>query len=276
MANSKKLFQELLNKITLTDREEAEAILFYLFEARAGLRRDEILLNKPIGSSIDFTLDINRINVHEPVQYVSGYAWFCNRKFEVNSSVLIPRPETEELIYEVLKSKLKNPAILDVGTGSGCIAITLALEMAGATIFAIDKSEAALVVAKNNAKRLNAEIQFLQSDFLKEQITFGKQFDLVVSNPPYVRELEKHQMEQTVLRYEPPLALFVPNEQPLLFYEALAKNGRNILKEGGKIVAEINSAFGSEVKSLFESNGYHEVALMKDVAGRNRIVFATL
>ncbi len=275
MANSKELFQELLNKITLTDREEAEAILFYLFEARTGLGRDDFFLNKPIDHTEDFTEDIIRINAHEPVQYVTGYAWFYNRKFEVNSSVLIPRPETEELIYEVLKSRLKSPTVLDVGTGSGCIAITLALEGIGATVYALDKSEMALAVAKRNAKKLNAEILFLHADFLKEQTMDGIQFDLIVSNPPYVRELEKQQMEPTVLSYEPHMALFVPDENPLLFYSSLAEKGKAILKREGKIVAEINASLGNEVKLLFESKGYRNVALVKDLEGKNRIVSAT-
>lgn len=275
MANSNKLFQELLNKITLTDRDEAEAILFYLLEARMGLTREEILGSKQINGAFDFALDINRINAHEPVQYIAGYAWFCNRKFEVNSSVLIPRPETEGLVYEILKDKMKSPTLLDVGTGSGCIAITLALEVDGANVYALDKSEMALVVAKNNAKRLDAEIHFLHSDFLKEQTMLGAKFDLVVSNPPYVIELEKQQMESTVLSYEPHMALFVPDENPLLFYNSLAEKGKVLLKRGGKVMAEINAQLSNEVKLLFENEGYREVILVKDMEGKNRIVSAT-
>jgi release factor glutamine methyltransferase len=276
MTNSKELFQEIVNKITLTDRAEVEAIVLYLLEVRLGVQREEVLFGKlQITNAPDFRLDIIRINSYEPIQYIAGYAWFCSRKFEVNGSVLIPRPETEELVFEVLKNTMKAPNILDVGTGSGCIAITLALEVAGATIYALDKSEAALVVAKQNAKELGATVHFLHSDFIEEQPGTPEKFDFIVSNPPYVRETEKNEMESTVLAYEPHVALFVTDDDPLLFYNALGKRGKNLLRKGGKIITEINAQFGAEVKLLFEGEGYRDVIVVKDLEGKDRIVLAT-
>lgn len=276
MANSKELFQELLGKITLTDRSEATAILYYLLETKLNLTQQEILTGKTTQASVDqFSEEIFRINANEPIQYITGVAWFRNKKFFVDKSVLIPRPETELLVQCVIDEKRKNPVILDVGTGSGCIAICLGLEIPGSRIAALDISEDSLKTARRNATTLEASVSFIQSDFLKEEIKIDK-LDYLVSNPPYVRQSEKKTMEPNVLDYEPHQALFVPNENPLLFYKELARQGKNLLKSGGKIFTEINSNLGAESKLLFEQEDYKNVKLIKDLEGKERIVSATL
>jgi release factor glutamine methyltransferase len=264
MTKSKLLFHELLNRIVLSDRPEAEAIVYYLLEARFGITRQDVWNDSEVEVDHGWIESaIQRINEQEPVQYVTGVAWFCGHRFQVNASVLIPRPETEQLVK-----------VLDVGTGSGCIAISLALAMPDAQVFALDVSADALKVAQQNAAELNAIVTWLQADFLRDVLPL-KNFDCIVSNPPYIRELEKSSMEPNVLRFEPHLALFVSDSNPLIFYQALAEKGKVILKMEGKILAEINAQLSSEVKLLFEKEGYQSVQLIKDMEGKNRFVSAT-
>jgi len=275
MTKSKQLFHELVSKIALSDRAEAEAIVYYLLEARFGITRKDVWNDTAM--EMDRVLiesDIQRINEHEPVQYVTGIAWFCGNRFDVNASVLIPRPETEQLVDEVKQVLKPNAKILDVGTGSGCIAISLALALPSANVFALDVSTNALKTAQKNATQLNAIVTWLQADFLNDELTLTD-FDCIVSNPPYIRELEKSLMEPNVLRFEPHLALFVSDSNPLVFYQALAEKGKTILKEKGKILAEINAQLFTEVKSLFEKEGYKSVHLIKDLEGKNRFLSAT-
>ncbi|NOS91317.1 MAG: peptide chain release factor N(5)-glutamine methyltransferase [Cyclobacteriaceae bacterium] len=275
MTKSKLLFHELVNKVALSDRAEAEAIVYFLLEARFEITRQDVWNDFEL--EVDRTLiesDIQRINEHEPVQYVTGVAWFCGHRFQVNASVLIPRPETEQLVDEVKQHVPHNSKVLDVGTGSGCIAISLALAMPDAQVFALDVSANALKVAQQNGSDLNAAITWLQADFLHDGLLL-KNFDCIVSNPPYIRELEKSSMEPNVLRFEPHLALFVSDANPLIFYQALAEKGKSILKNEGKILAEINAQLSAEVKSLFEKEGYQSVQLIKDMEGKNRFVSAT-
>lgn len=275
MTKSKELFNHLISKITLSDRAEVEAIAYYLLEARFGIIRTDIW--NDIAVEVNLGLiesDIHRINEHEPVQYVTGVAWFCGHRFQVNSSVLIPRPETEQLVEEVKQKLAPNAKILDVGTGSGCISISLALTLPHAQVFALDVSTSALKVAQQNASQLQATVEWLQADFLNDELAF-KDFDCIVSNPPYIRELEKSSMEINVLRFEPHLALFVSDTNPLIFYLVLAEKGKTILKRKGKICAEINAQLSAEVKLLFEKEGYRSVELIKDMEGKNRFVSAT-
>jgi len=274
MTNSKELFQELLNKINPPDREEAAAMIYYLLEAKLGLTRSDIFMNKRIEvSPHPFENELARIHAHEPIQYIAGYAWFRDRKFIVNPSVLIPRPETELLVQKVIDEKRNNPTILDLGTGSGCIAISLALEISDAKVIALDISEKAIATAKENAKTLGAKVDFVRADFLKGDIGIFD-LDFLVSNPPYIREEEKQNMEATVLSYEPHLALFVSNHNPLVFYQALAIQGKKILKTGGKMIVEINSQLGKETAELFQQHGYQNVKLIHDLEGKERIVSA--
>lgn len=275
MANSKELFHELLNKITLSNRVEAEAIVYYLLEARLGITRHDVWREtEAVVEAQLFEQDIRRINELEPVQYVTETAWFCGHRFFVNAHVLIPRPETEQLMDEVKQEAAATSKILDVGTGSGCLAISLALALPVARVFGLDVSAEALRIAKQNAATLNATVNWLQTDFLNDELPFTN-FDCIVSNPPYIREWEKSSMEPNVLRFEPHLALFVSDANPLIFYQALAVKGKVILKNEGKILAEINAQLSAEVKSLFEKEGYERVQLIQDMEGKNRFVSAT-
>jgi len=272
MANSKAVFNNLKSQLINVDPDEAHAIGLLLMEKFCGVSLTGILAEKEI-EPFDFSSLVERINSHEPIQYILGEADFFGRKFAVNRHTLIPRPETELIIHEVLRTKIKEPVILDVGTGSGCIAISLTKEIPGATIFAVDISTGALEVAKENARKHQASVTFISSDFLKTDLDV-EPLDWIVSNPPYVRELEKKAMERNVLNFEPHNALFVPDNDPLLFYKAIAAKGKTLLKPSGKIAVEINAQFGPEVKKLFDDLGFIKTKIIKDLDGKDRIVCA--
>jgi release factor glutamine methyltransferase len=210
-----------------------------------------------------------------PVQYVLGKTEFYGLPFIVNSKVLIPRPETEELVALVIDEVKpeNNLRILDIGTGSGCIAIALKENFPKAQIIAIDVSSFALEVARENAKRNSVEIDFRVCDFLNKDSwnTLGI-FDVVISNPPYVRHLEKVQMKSNVLDYEPEIALFVENGNPLLFYAQIAEFGKKHLHKDGRIFCEINQYLHKETVNLFEQYTYKDVQVLKDIFGNFRIV----
>jgi release factor glutamine methyltransferase len=278
MINSKTLFHQLQKKITLNEEEgEIKSILYLLFEKEFGLSRIEILTGKEIEDINEVQLKkyIERINHQEPIQYVLGEAYFFGRKFQVNRSVLVPRPETELIVSLVKDEKLLAPYVLDIGTGSGCIAISLALEISSATVHALDISEGALSIAKENAVRLNVNVDFIQVDILNQLPIFSN-LDVIVSNPPYVMEKEKITTDKNVLDYEPHLALFVADHNPLQFYKVIADKGKQILKPNGKIFVEINCQFGKEVAKLFQDHGFKSVEIIKDMGGKDRVVKATL
>ena len=217
-----------------------------------------------------------RLCEEEPIQYITGTAHFYGRDFRVNPQVLIPRPETEDLvrwILEHLEGQETPIKILDVGTGSGIIAITLARELPQSEVHALDISPEALDVAQQNAVANQADVHFREGDFriLK---SLGQNWDLIVSNPPYVRLSERNDMRNNVKRYEPAQALFVPDEAPLLFYELLSKFGKANLKEGGMLFLEINQSLGMQVQDILSSEGYSEIELRKDLFGNERMVKA--
>ncbi len=274
MINSKTLFNQLQKQIFIDeDQEEIKSILYLLFEKEFGLSRTEILAEKEItGNEKRFEEVIQRINNHEPIQYILGGAYFFGRNFFVNPSVLIPRPETELLVQLIKNEKLFALTILDIGTGSGCIAVSLALEIPSATVHALDVSDQALSVAKENAKRLSASVNFLQLDILTQSPSLTE-LDVIVSNPPYVMEKEKSEMNKNVLNYEPHLALFVTDDNPLQFYQVIAKKGKQLLKTNGKVFMEINPRFGKEVAALFNSFGY-KTEIIKDMEDKDRVVKA--
>src|SRR5258706_623314 len=272
MTNSKEVFQEIKSKLTLEDAGEVQAIALALMEKYYGLLLTDILSEKETEFQ-DLTAVIARLNRHEPLQYVLGEGEFYGRKFIVNPFVLIPRPETELLVQEVLKIKLIAPQILDVGTGSGCIGITLSLTIPNSKVYTVDVSQNALDTASINAQNLGARVSFMLLDFLKDALSLDP-VDLIVSNPPYVRTSEKEQMKSNVLKFEPHEALFVPNGDPLLFYKAIAFRSKALLKPGGNVIAEINENFGNEVRNLFESSGFSDVRIIKDLDGKDRMVTA--
>lgn len=257
------------------DRNEKEAVLYLVLEHHYHLSRTDVMREREIlvdNSVLDEV--IARLNKNEPVQYVLGEADFYGRTFFVDSAVLIPRPETELLIrkaIEYIGQFKKPPVIVDVGTGSGCIAITLALEFLTATVNATDISEQALVVAKKNAKCLKANVHFHKHDILKSSFDFGP-IDILVSNPPYITEIEKTAMHKNVIEYEPLSALFVPQNDPLLFFIALAEQGKKSLAAGGILITEINERFGRETVSLYQKIGYKNVMVEKDFDGKDRVV----
>ncbi|MGN0309977.1 MAG: peptide chain release factor N(5)-glutamine methyltransferase [Bacteroides sp.] len=223
---------------------------------------------------------IQRLLHFEPIQYIQGEAPFMGERFKVNADVLIPRPETAELVQlvvdEVKVEERKGTPLrlLDVGTGSGCIAVTLARLLPSAEVEAWDISPEALAVARENALRMGCKVDFRQRDVLTYTPSVEEQgrYAAVVSNPPYICRHEAQQMERNVLDWEPGLALFVPDDDPLRFYRRIATLGRQLLCEGGHIYFEINRAYGNEVVDLLKTLGYGEVALLQDLEGNPRMV----
>ena len=217
---------------------------------------------------------LSRLCNFEPIQYVQGTARFLGRTFRVAPGVLIPRPETEELVERMLEEVAPASRILDIGTGSGCIAVTLSKELPEAEVTAWDISGEALAIAGDNNRLLQTSVQFVQRDVLTYQPVEGECFDVIVSNPPYVTETEKNEMDANVLDWEPGLALFVPDEDPLRFYNRIARLGSELLLPGGKLYFEINQAYGRETAHILEMNQYRDVRVIKDIFGKDRIVTA--
>jgi release factor glutamine methyltransferase len=218
---------------------------------------------------------IRRLKKNEPIQYIIGVESFCGLTFEVNPSVLIPRPETQELVGWIAGDCEGKEAccILDIGTGSGCIPVSLAHRLPKAEVESWDISEDALQVARRNAERNGVEVLFRQKDVLKASPDEAR-YDVIVSNPPYIAEKEKVDMEANVLDWEPSIALFVPDEDPLLFYRKIAQLGCSMLKEGGALYFEINRAYGQETIQMLEAMGYKEIELRKDSWGNDRMMKA--
>lgn len=278
MKNSKDLFTLLRNSITVYDAEEAESIAFVVLDNLYNLSRTDVLTEK----SIDFSAEqrdilnkiIARINTHEPIQYILGSAWFYGRNFYVSPGVLIPRPETELLVEDVIKTVGNTKTtIVDIGTGSGCIAITLAKELPNASVIALDISESALEVAQKNATQLNASVQFVHTDILTQPLP-GTNLDIIVSNPPYIAFAEKETMRENVLAHEPHTALFVPDNDALVFYRTIAQKGFAALKPNGKVFVEINERFGKETAEVFTQTGFSSVHIIRDLQGKDRIIQA--
>ena len=217
---------------------------------------------------------VEELKQGRPLQYILGEAWFYKYPFKVNEAVLIPRPETEELVEWILscidKPKL---SILDIGTGSGCIPITIKKEKPETHITSVDISQEALATAEENAQQLNTEIKFLELDFLTESswVDLNK-YDIIVSNPPYIPVNEKETLSVNVRNHEPHQALFVPENQPLFFYEKIAKFGKEYLNDQGLIFLELHQDYAYETKKLFEEFGYKNVELRKDISGNDRML----
>ena len=218
---------------------------------------------------------LSRLQKNEPIQYILGKETFCGLTFEVDENVLIPRPETRELVEWIVADYESVPAcrILDVGTGSGCISISLAKFIPGASVESWDISEGALEVARRNCKLNEVEVLLRQQDVLSAQPQPAC-FDVIVSNPPYITESEKADMEANVLDWEPATALFVPDTDPLLFYRKIAELGTVMLKEGGSLYFEINQAYGNETVQMLEALGYKQIELRKDDWGNDRMIKA--
>ena len=255
---------------------EAQAIARLIYEVRYGLTLSDLLIGRDSSVTQDELEQIAiRLERQEPVQYILGQADFCGRTFMVNKHVLIPRPETAELCQWIIATDAAH--ILDIGTGSGCIAITLAAEMPEAEVTAWDISEEALQVAEENAKRTNVHVKFEQVDILhlpSSILHLTSTFDLIVSNPPYICNKEREEMEVNVLEHEPHTALFVPDEDPLLFYRAIAQYGQTALKEGGWLYFEINPLYAEVLRKMLSKMSYHDIEIKEDQYGKQRMIRA--
>ena len=260
------------------DAREARAVALLVLEEAFGIGRTELYAGtaRALTAAEQERLDalVARLAAGEPVQYVLGSCSFCGLRLRVTPDVLIPRPETEEIVDRVLRAEAgRTLRVLDAGTGSGCIAVALARGLAGASVEAWDLSEAALAVARANADACGARVRFRRRDLLAPPPT-GCSFDVVVSNPPYVCRRERAAMDGRVLRYEPASALFVPDDDPLLFYRALSALGRAVLPPGGRMYLEINRAYGRDVCDLLLADGYADACVSRDSYGNDRLVTA--
>lgn len=273
-----KLFREKLKNIYPV--KEAEQIFFIIAEGMLGFSKtkaltEHIKLNDKQKNILFSSLD--KLARGLPVQYITRQTEFYGCKIHLNNNVLIPRPETEELVsLFISENKLNKPDILDAGTGSGCIAIAVKKNIAGANLYATDISIKALNIARKNAKANGVNANFKKMDLSdrKKWNIFKMKFDYIISNPPYVTESEKKQMRINVLDHEPHQALFVPDDNPFLFYKLLAEFGKTILNDHGKMYLEINENSGHPLLRLFRSFGFDNCRLVKDINGKGRFIVA--
>lgn len=278
----KDLFQKELKD--MYDKEEIDSFFYMLLESYLGLKRIQLALNPelsyPEKELYPIYDGLKKLKQNIPIQYIIGETEFYGLRFKVNTDVLIPRPETEELVEWIINqqsiSKKDQFNILDIGTGSGCIAISLAKNLPNAKVYALDISKKALKVAKINAKFNLAEVTFIEANILDPQtwnIELKKmKFDIIVSNPPYVREQEKEQMKDNVLKNEPHLALFVENNDPLQFYKAISQFAVNNLSQNGSLYFEINEYLGKQMKQLLNAFNFRMIELKQDIFGKDRMI----
>lgn len=278
-------FHELRKKLeTRYDNREAGNIADMVMENITGQSRSERMMLAH--DELTAQQENNIIEMAErllkgvPVQYVLEEAWFMNRRFFVNQDVLIPRPETEELVHWMIAHIIeadpgKSLRVIDIGTGSGCIPVSLKLELPCLEVHALDVSEAALNVAKRNASALGAEIEFHHTDFTDpEKWEPFHGFDMIISNPPYIPLEEKNEMEPHVVEQEPHLALFVPDNDPYLFYRLIAAFASQKLAPGGTVFMEIHADAGENIRHLFKQTGFSDIEVKKDMQGKDRMVKA--
>lgn len=260
-------------------KEEIQSIYLLMMEHYTNKTRLEIALDPKFNIEQSKLLDIlngvDLLKKEVPVQHILGVTSFMGLEFEVNSHVLIPRPETEELVNWILKDRNHSEEIniLDIGTGSGCIAISLSKNLPSAKIAAIDISASALEVAGRNAVKNDVKLKLVKKDILQENM-LDEKFDIIVSNPPYVRELEKKHMHNNVLKYDPPLALFVDDSDPLVFYRKIAELAINSLHDQGTIYFEINQYLGQKMVQLMKETGFHNIELKRDLYNKDRMLRA--
>ena len=276
------IYRKFLQDLQLLyDKNEAAVITAMIFESLAGIQTHDFIKNPGIVLEQKLISELNtalkRLLAHTPVQYVTGNAWFLKKTFTVSPAVLIPRPETEELVLEVIHAsgKKSKPSVIDIGTGSGCIAISIKTLLPASAVTAVDISGEALEIAKQNAVSNNAEVNFQQQDFLDpfKWDSMGK-YDVIVSNPPYIPVDEKEKLEKNVADHEPGLALFTPAGQPLIFYEKIALFGKEHLKAAGKVLVEVHEDRANDVAGIFNKLGY-DTSTKKDMFEKERIVIAS-
>lgn len=264
----------------IQDEQEIESFFFILTEYLHNLKRVDVALNpnfKLSDAEVEkWNIILADLQQEKPIQYITGEAWFFGLQFDVNENTLIPRPETEELvewIIESQKSKVQSQKceILDIGTGTGCIPISLKANLSQANVSAIDVSDKALEVAKRNAASNKVEINFILTNILEVE-DLSQHFDIIVSNPPYVRNLEKEEIKKNVLDYEPHLALFVEDTDALLFYRKIAQLALKNLTPNGLLFFEINQYLGKETVELLQNLGFKNIELKKDIYGNDRMI----
>lgn len=259
------------------DAAEAESLFYICLEELKGWKKVDLAMNSNAELDrvelVKWNEVLTQLEQERPIQYIFGNAHFYGLEFFVDENTLIPRPETEELVEWIINENKgkKDIKILDIGTGSGCIAITLAKNLPQAKVYAIDVSKDALAKARGNAVRNGADVTFIEKDILVAD-SLPESFDVIVSNPPYVRNLEKQEIKNNVLQYEPHLALFVDDNDPLLFYRKIAKLGDSSLTRNGKIYFEINQYLGPQTVTMLQEEGYKNVILKKDIYGNDRMV----
>lgn len=285
-----KLLQELS---AIYDEKEIESFFYLLLESYHGEKRIDLALNPEMemdaSQLVKWESALSELKNQKPIQYIIGETEFYGLPFLVNENTLIPRPETEELVELIIvensKSAVESLKILDIGTGSGCIAISLAKNLPNAEVFAVDVSEKALAVAQKNAENNKVKVNFVNANILSvtnlnELSTSNFQvpthFDIIVSNPPYVRNLEKAEIKPNVLEFEPHLALFVEDTDALLFYRKIAHLASKNLAQNGKLFFEINQYLGKETVGLLENLGFKSIELKKDIYGNDRMIQSTL
>ncbi|WP_298224291.1 peptide chain release factor N(5)-glutamine methyltransferase [Flavobacterium sp.] len=277
--NYRAYFIETLTPIY--DAMETESFFYLILEERNRMKRIDLALQPEATFTeqeiINWNAILEQLQQQIPIQYILGKTVFYGLDFEVDENVLIPRPETEELVEWILSDckaqKLEDFKILDIGTGSGCIAISLAKNLPQAEVSAIDVSESALNIATKNATLNQVEVKFIRKNILETE-DLNTKFDIIVSNPPYVRNLEKAEIKKNVLEYEPHLALFVEDHDALLFYRKIAALAQKNLKENGQLYFEINQYLGSEMMALLQSMGFADIELRKDIYGNDRMMRA--
>ncbi|MCK5280322.1 MAG: peptide chain release factor N(5)-glutamine methyltransferase [Cyclobacteriaceae bacterium] len=279
--SSKNLYNQIVNKLVqIYNENEARQLTKMLLEDVIGISFEKIMIDEEItlDESDKNLLDekIDLLMKYHPIQYVLGKAYFYGREFIVNPCVLIPRQETEELINEILiDNKRPNLKILDIGSGSGCIGITLALELENPIVTALDIDESALEVTLQNAKQHEVNMDSILDDILlKDQLP--EQYDIIVSNPPYVTEMEKKYLLNNVLDHEPYKALFVPDDNPLLYYKRIVLLAKKYIKPRGKLYFEINENYGPEVAKICEDENFTHIKLVQDINGKDRILKAMI
>lgn len=256
--------REALIRIVAMDLLKIGSTAFYL--------KDEINLDPTRQATLDNAIE--RLKKAEPIQYILGQTEFCDLTFNVNPSVLIPRPETSELVkWIVEENKKEQTNILDIGTGSGCIAISLAKMLPNAQVTAWDISPRAIETAESNNILNGTKVTFVEQDIFTA--SEAATYDIIVSNPPYIKEVEKTNMQRNVLEWEPSIALFVPDNDPLLFYREIARKGVQLLKNGGKLYFEINREHGEDTCNMLAEYGYTNIELRKDFADNDRMIRAT-
>lgn len=260
---------------SIFDEKEIESFFYIILEAFHTLKRVDLVLNPDLELDtiqlLRWDAVLSQLIEQKPIQYILGETEFYGLPFYVNENTLIPRPETEELVEWIIKDlKFKNLKILDIGTGSGCIAISLAKNLPDALVFAIDVSEKALATAKKNAERNEVKVTFIEKNILETE-NLNQQFDIIVSNPPYVRNLEKQEIHKNVLDYEPHLALFVDDNDPLVFYRKITELALKNLSKSGQLYFEINQYLGKEMVELLEKYHFKNIEIKKDIYGNDRM-----